>query len=483
MNYSDTALRQRYIDFIREGMYEVTYGAVKAWLAVAPDTRFGLEYEHMHNYHGANDEHLLGALHDASGREVETRSGGGYYYDKSPWEQYSKALCLSAANSLLPPYVTACVAEIENLPGVVLGKSIGGILNEGTLDLAICCTGLTFTDVQSCHEPMEYYEKIFAGFSKIRPYWTKLSVIAKQHARGGVAIYWGEAPQLAPSNREDPLIAWDSVLLDKDIRLTRVGVPLTYDQRKHAAYLVHHSTVDALTDRDIEFLLTHPVITDGESVAKLFARGFADRFAFVPRPIDNRTEEHFTASPINRSKAGMFYNENPYAAAPMQRFVFDGIDERTAVLGEAFRDSLLDDGSCMGACTVVTEIQSSNAKWTIFGYSLWSNIISSAKQNQIVGALDAIGPMPVRLLSEEQVVAIPSVDECGRTLSVTLESASQGGTEPFEVLVRKPRGKQILAMSVRRPEIGFIVVEEEQDDVTVRIQALEPYEIVTLFFE
>ena len=91
--------------------------------------------------------------------------------------------------------------------------------------------------------------------------------------------------------------------------------------------------------------------------------------------------------------------------------------------------------------------------------------------------------MPVRLLSEEQVVAIPSVDECGRTLSVTLESASQGGTEPFEVLVRKPRGKQILAMSVRRPEIGFIVVEEEQDDVTVRIQALEPYEIVTLFFE
>jgi len=487
MNYSDLDLRQKYIDFIRRGMYDFTYGAVKACLAVAPDTRFGLEYEHLHNYHGVNDEHILGALYDASGREVETRPGASYYNDKAPFEQYEKALCLSAANSLLPTYVTASVAEIEDLPGVAFGKSIGGIANEGTLDLAVGCTGLTFTDVQSCHEPMEYYERIFARIAELRPYWERLSKVSKTCSRSGVAIYWGTAPHLSPSAEGAPLCAWDRVLLENDIRLMRLGVPLTYEQSRPAAYLLHHATVDAMTDADIEFLLTRPVITDGESVAKLIMRGFANRFSLTPEPLGNLSEEHFTDSPINTCPAGSFYNENPYAASePMQRYVFRDLDETTEVIGIAFSDHFLGNGKEFGPCTLVTRMQgidSREVRWAIFGYSIWSDIVSAAKRNQILGALDAIAPMPTRILSDEQAVVIPSVDGEGRVVAATVSSASQSGTEDVRLAVRCPRGKDITVMGTCQRSIHFTVVEQGEAEIILCIESLLPYETVTLFFD
>lgn len=486
MNYSDLGLRQKYIDFIRRGMYDFTYGAAKACLAVAPDTRFGLEYEHLHTYHGADDEHILGALYNASGREVETRPGAGYYNDKAPFEQYEKALCLSAANSLLPPYVTASVAEIENLPGVAFGKSIGGIANEGTLDLAFGCTGLTLTDVQSCHEPMEYYERIFARIAGLRPYWERLSEISKTYARSGVAIYWGQKPHLAPSEKGAPLCAWDRVLLENDIRLMRLGVPLTYEQSHPAAYLLHHATVDAMTDADIEFLLARPVITDGESVAKLIARGFASRFALTPEPIGTLNEEHFTDSPINTCPKGSFYNENPYAASdPMKRYVFRDLDEKSEVLGVAFSDHFLGDGKEIGPCTLVTRVQEArarDARWAIFGYSIWSDIVSAAKRNQILGALDAIAPMPIRVLSEEQAVVVPSVDCDSRVASVTVSSASQSGTENIQLAVRRPRGEDITVMGTRQRNVRFTLLKREKTEIILCLEPLLPYETVTLFF-
>ena len=90
MNYESLALRRKYLDFIREGMYDFVYGAAKACLEVSHDTVFGLEYEHMHNYLGMNDEHILGALHRAAGKDIHTRPGACHYNDKSPWGQYEK---------------------------------------------------------------------------------------------------------------------------------------------------------------------------------------------------------------------------------------------------------------------------------------------------------------------------------------------------------------------------------------------------------
>ena len=491
INYGDLSLRRKYIDFIRAGIYDFVYGACKAVLSVSPDTSFGLENEHEHNYLGANDDHIVGALHDASGKEVHTRPGGGYYNDKAPYGQFVKSMLLSSAISVLPDYVTEYVAEMENLPGVAYGKSIGGIINEGTVDMAVGCTGLTLTDVQSCHEPMSYYERIFAAVAKARPYWEKLREVSKNGIRTGASIYWGEAPELRPLTENDQPFLWDNILIEADVNLLRLGIPVTYDQRLPGAYLIHHNTVDGLTDKDIEFLLTKPVIADGESVAKIIERGYGDRFAFTMREITNDgTSEHFTDCEINGEKGGQFYNENPYAAGkPMKRYAFDNTDSSTVVLGKIHNGRHLSDGKYLGDCTVVTEVKkkdgSASAKWAIFAYSIWSDIVSSAKRNQIVGALDAIaeGGMAVRLLTEEQAVIYPSVDKENKVIAFTVSAASQSGAEILEVKVRRPKGENISIMGARRNDVKFKVEKSGSEEILVTLYDLVPYETVTVFFE
>ena len=483
MNYGDPSVRRKYIDHIRKGIYDFTYGACKAVLRVSPDTAFGLEYEHEHNYLGADDGHILGALHDASGKDVHTRPGGGYYNDKSPFGGYEKTLKLSSANALLPDYVTEYVAEMENLPGAAYGKSIGGIVNEGTVDLAIGCSGLTLTDVQSMHEPMAYYERIFAAIAKARPYWERLSAIAKNNYRSGVVIYRGEAPEMARLTEADEPFCWDKELMDDEIKFLRLGIPITYDKRAPGAYLIHHETVNRLTDGDIEFLLTQPVIADGESVARIIERGYSDRFSLTPLPVDNDKTEYFTSSRINGDKAGMFYGENPYAAGkPMQRYVFESLDDRSEVLGEMHNNYHLSDGKYVGACTLITETKN-GGRWAIFGYSIWSDIVNSAKRNQIVGALDAITRMPVRLRSEECAFIIPSVDKDFKVTAVTLSAASQSGADLFEVEVRSPAGENISVVGTRRNDVEFTAERIDNDQILVSVYNLVPYETVTIFFE
>lgn len=483
INYRDLALRKKYLEFLRKGMYDFVLGAAKACLEVAPDTLFGLEYEHMHNYLGKDDEHILGALFASNGKEIHTRPGALHYNDKAPWGQYAKTVVISAANSTLPSYVTRSEAEIEDLPGVAFGKSIGGILNEGTLDLAVGCTGLTFTDVQSCHEPMSYYEKIFAGIARMRPYWERLSHLSQTAYRAGLSIYWGEAPQLRPLQEGDAPFLWDKMLYEADTSLLRLGVPLTYDSRGDFAYLIHHSTVDALSDKDIAFLLTKPVITDGESVDKLIRRGFGSYFPFTAKAIENNTEEFFTDNPITGDQSALFYSENPIASRPMKRFVFENTDERTTVLGNAYNNCFLSDGAFLGPCSVVTGIchpRGNKAKWAIFGYSIWSDIVSSAKRNQILGALDAIAPMPARILSDDPAVLYVSVSPEGKTLAATVSAASQNGAEHLKLSLRNPKGKNLCLFSTKRPDPPF-TAEETEHGLLVTLPYLEAYETVTVF--
>ncbi len=487
INYGDTAWREKYVAFCRQGLYDFTKAIASAACEVAPDTMLGLEHGHSHHYTTQYETHLLDALHDVNPNGIATRPGSSHYNDKAPWGQFEKSFHLSCMSYLAPDYVTERLAEIENLPGVVFGKSIGGIVNEGTLDLAFGCTGLTFTDVQSCHEPMAYYETIFAALAKARGYWNRLSQLATEHGHGGIAVYTPEKPHLARLSTNQPAFSWKTMPREKDLQLLRLGVPLSYNARGASAYLLHYSMIDALTDHDIAFLLTRPVLTDGESIDKLCQRGYADYFALTPEPIGELTEEHFTPCPINGDKSGLFYTENCYAATAMNRYVFRGLDQRTTVIGEAHNSYFLGDGQKLGACTVITEIQNPAAdhpvKWAIFGYSIWSDIVSSAKRNQILSALDAIARMPARLCSEEQAVLIPCVDDGGNTLAATVASASQSGCEPITLSVRRPKSKRISAMSANRNNVGFQILRENGEELTLLLDPLAPYEIVTLFFD
>lgn len=485
MNYGDTAWRRRYIEFCRKGIYDFTYKAAKAILKVSPAATFGLEYGHWQNYTKSDENFILDALHDASGRPVETRPGGGYYNDKAPWDQYRKAYDLSFINAQVPAYVEKTVAELENLPGAAFGKSLGGIINEGTLDLAVGCTALSFTDLQSMHEPMAYYEQLLERFSAVRPYWERLRAVSREHIRGGVGIVTPKDQYLRPLGADEEPFDWINMLEEKDLCLLRLGVPLTHDMRAPAVYLLHQYAVDALSEEEIAFLLTRPVLADGEAVAKLIARGYGEYFPFATKKVtEPLVQEHFTDHPANAPQQDAYFAENSYANKPMQKYTFTDMDETVEVLGEMRTNPYLQSGDLVGPATILATINTpQKPRWAVFGYSVWNDIVNSAKREQILGALDAIGSMPARLRSIEQAVVIPSVDAAGNTVCVTVSAASQSGTAPLTLAVRAPKGERVTLFGMRREQETPAFTMTSDNEMEISLPALQPYETVTVFLD
>ncbi len=484
INYGNIEYRKKYIEFCRQGIYDFVYEVARAGCEVTKDLRLGLEYWHNSHYLGKDDDYILKAMFDASNHPVETRPGCLNYTDKSPWGQFVKSLDISISNSLLPDYVESCDAEIENLTLGAYGKSIGGIVNEGTLYLATGCTGLTFTDVQSCNEPMSFYEKTFAKYSAFRPYWTRLAEISKTCFRSGVSVFWGEQPHLRKISENQELFSWSYILRDSDINFLRIGIPITYDQRKPSAYLLHYKTIDGMTDNDIRFLLTQPVITDGESIAKLCQRGFGKYFDFRITPMSDATFEKFNECTVNGNYSGNFFKKC-YATPPVKMYSFSSLNENSEVIGEAYNDLFLTDEKYVGPCDLITTIQNNgkkSVKWAIFGYCIWDDLICSSKRNQIVNALDEIALMPAKLIGEEQASIIPSVDKDGKTVAVTISSVSQNGTNEMKLVVRNPRSNRFETMGTRHTNPIANCVKFDNDEMTISVAPLDPYEIITIFF-
>ena len=109
----------------------------------------------------------------------------------------------------------------------------------------------------------------------------------------------------------------------------------------------------------------------------------------------------FTQHSVNGSRAGIQYGENPYASKPMRRYIFENAFDSMEVLGEAYK-----------------------------------GMVSSAKRNQILNAIDTISPLAAKLISDEQAAVASSVDKDGKTVAVTIASASQGGTEELLMVAR-----------------------------------------------
>lgn len=487
INYGDVSVREKFLGFTKQGVREFLFELVAACHEVSPDTHFGFEYGHMADYPAMNENYIIEALHDASGKPVELRPGGGFYNDKAPFGEYNKAMFLSAEYSDLPECVSEVKAELENLPGVAFGKSLGGIINEGTLDLAYGCTGLTFTDVQSCHEPMAYYERLFKRCADIRHYWEKLSAVTRRTYRGGASVYRSPKANLKKLGEGDAPFSWSAIPAESNYNWFRIGLSITYEKRGASVYILNNFDVYSLTDEDIEFLLENPVVADAESVQALIDRGYGDRFYFtLDRAYDDDAMEYYTDHPVNRGWVGCFMHENPYATKPMKRFCFENVGENTEIIGEMKTNSILSDSRYIGPSAVITKIKTKTgreARWAIFGYSIWSDLISAGKRNQIAGALDAIAPMPARLLGEEQAALIPSVTEDKKCAAVTVSSVSQGGTDEMRLIVRRPEGKSITAYTSRLRNYEPKIIEDRGQELLVLLPPIDPYELVTLFFE
>ena len=305
----------------------------------------------------------------------------------------------------------------------------------GNASSATGCTGLTYATLMNQHEPMEWHEKMLKAFSKVRPYWEKLGKISEDAVRSGITVFRGEAPYMREIGEDEEPWAWDKIVYELDPKLFIDGIPVVHDQRKPNSYLLPAEMVDYLTDNDIEYLLTKPVVTDAAAVKKLKARGYGDRFRLELEPLVGGATEVFTEHPINADRAGRPFNESFFFLVPMDKYAIIPTTDETESLGE-LKQAIT--GKKLGQATVLTptfdKAGNKTAEWAVFGYCLWSDMISSAKRNQILGAIDYLAPLPAKLISDEQAAVCASVDpKTDKTVAFTVASASQGGTEEIDI--------------------------------------------------
>ena len=480
---SDPVWRERLVEYNRSTLYNFVYEVTKAILEVSPDTAMGYEFGHFSSYTGRDYDFVFDAFRDAGAKHIHARPGAGHYNDKDPYGEFVKAFDLARENALTPSFVESRDAELENLPGVLYGKSIGGIINESALDLAVGCTGLTLTDIQSLHEPIEYYERILSALSEARPYFERLSEVSRVGNRAGVCIYREKKPYNIPKGQNCAPFEWaERCCFEKHIPFTRLGIPYTFEDEGASCYALRSTVVDAMSDGEIEELLRRPVITDGDAVRKIVERGFGSYFGIKLLPTGERAFERFTDDEINGKYSGIFFDENPYASTPMPHYLIENLSESDRVLGVLQKSPIFDDGSDVGACSVITEIKGKGVRWAIFGYSLWGDLVSGAKRNQILGAIDEISPLRAKLLTEDVVALYSSVDRAGKLLSATLASASQGGSIALELAVREPAGENAEIMGAKKSPRKLECEKNEKGELLLKIPPLSPYEVVTIFF-
>ena len=80
-------------------------------------------------------------------------------------------------------------------------------------------------------------------------------------------------------------------------------------------------------------------------------------------------------------------------------------------------------------------------------------------------------------------MVIPSVDEEGRTLAVTVMAASQNGAEEILLNVWKPSGKTVSAMSTKGAFTDVTLLSDSDGRITVRLGSLAPYDAVTVVLD
>ena len=158
------------------------------------------------------------------------------------------------------------------------------------------------------------YEKIFSAISKARPYWEKLADVSKNCYRSGCILYQSANPHLKPLSSKDNAFSWAEPPTEEDVNLLRLGIPLSFDARSSNCYILQSSAVDSMTDSEIEFLLTKPVVADGEAVEKIINRGFGHYFPFkLVNIVDDNAFEYFTNDSVN-PREGTIFRENPYSS-------------------------------------------------------------------------------------------------------------------------------------------------------------------------
>ena len=492
--YGDLSVREHYVEFLKEGLSSLMREMGETVHSVSPET--ALSYQH--GAYGAYIGHGMGFIYDAmresTGKIPFSRPGGGNYSAHDPNEILKKAVYLNWQNAMLPPYVERKCPEIENLPYVVFGKTPESTALETTHYFASGNTDMTYAMIMNMEEPMEWHEREFRLFAAHRKYWDTLSEYNMRSHQAGIRFFitketWKKRlrkdQDIRDLNRE-PWSGMNSMIRD--------AIPVAYDQNDTAITCLFPEAARYISAEELEELTRLPVITDGETIAILNARGFRTGISSdLMSEMDSLSLwEAFTDHPVNPKTAKHHYSSRFCAGrtAPYQlafdrngEFFDDGESEILGVY--TANTDLSPDERGVDAPHGIAEMivrTRGGAKWAILGYSPWKYLIPTYKRDHILDIADYVcgNTLAARLVTPMQAVLLPRKNDDGKTVCVSVTNCTIGESGEFKLLIRNPIGEHFTFMSQYDGE-AELSYEKIGDDYLLTVPSLHPWSVGTVF--
>ena len=428
---SDIHVREAYVAMNRRHMRTYAKRLSEAAMSVCPAVHMGWENVYLSSYNGDDFSFVFEGLREGTGKAPFSRPGCFYYNDNNPRLVLDKVINTSYQNAITPEYVTVRRPEIENTSHTVMGKTTAGTCVEATLNLAYGCNGLSFSMHQTGTEPISFRTRMWKAFSIHRPYWQGLIDDLKETGVAGVRpVYYKDLWKAILPDRK---FAWTDAPRSQGRELIQIGLPISYEDDFCSVYYLHPTMIDYLSDENIRDLLTRNVITDGEAVIKLAARGYGSDI------------------PVSAESNGLTYNEI-YTDHPANGHCCGKQGMVDAFTHSAYFHRFTPEKGCSilahdaeGHVTCALGKVSGGGTWAFVGSSLWCPMINGVKRNHLIYLADYLsGGLPAYLDTPSQTAVIPRATRDGRFKAITLQNISIDETEPLEVVVKDPVSEQFM---------------------------------------
>ncbi|CAG5010687.1 hypothetical protein DYBT9275_04793 [Dyadobacter sp. CECT 9275] len=312
-----------------------------------------------------------------SNAPVLWRPGGGFYQDNIPGDMAGKSHDIGRQVSVLPADVVSIQSEVENYTYQRLKKSAHMTALEAASHIAAGCTGAAFNVMTFNDEPLSEYEPLIAKLHATRPFYDLMVQKMGRSAIDGVSVQWNKN-SFASGNLADGNWFTSGVSL-ASYEMDEIGLPTAYDAEKASVVRLKKDNINALSNEEIEHILSKGVYLDGDALRQLNERGFGALTGFDVNGMQSwdRTEQ-LTTHALN----GPFANrkrDNRQAIYRTETFTFKKTSDRAEVL------SVLVDyaGKQTADCAMGIFENKLGGRICVSGYYPWNAVHTFSKSSQM----------------------------------------------------------------------------------------------------
>lgn len=473
INFGDIEWRKRHIEFLRESLYDFTYQMGTVIHECAPDCAMGYQYCANGGYTGFGYDFIFDAMRKSTGKNPASRPGGGSYDDHNPNTFIEKAELLGYQNYMLPDYVHDRRPEVESLPDIVYGKSIGGTCFETSYYLASGNNAMSYAMLMNDYEPMTWHGQMLGKFAEHRPYWKKLCEVNNRSHQTGLKLALSHEGYLI-QRRNAFEYCVESFYFGLTFRYFNVPVAMTREDCD--VYLLNVENARRMSEAEILDLLHKPVVTDGASLQALNERGF--HIGANAQRIETRLlSERYTDHVVNKGFEGRRWGGKWGRTSD-----WEILGENLEPLGKyATSNGVKLDREYAASAVFTTPY---GAKWAVF-FDMWNRGISTEKRNQYLNAMEYISGkrFAAELVTPIQAILHPRVDETGKTVCASVTNVSVGDSGELSVIIRNPAGTNFTYMAQYYPETKLDAEDLGGGAYLVKIPNLHGWSVGTIFVD